>query len=297
MPASRRREPLLDQRDAEPRGAGLERGARDRDVAVPVGVRPSRRPSARARRASARARCARIASRSTSTRVGRKRRGHAIAPHVATASGIAAATSPASVPSPRAPAGEPPGQAVQVGAGRAASSGHEPAREQPADHAGEHVARARRREHRAAGRVDRALRRRRGHDASGCPSAGRRRRRPRRARGRARGGRPRALARPTPVRRANSPACGVSTASALRSGELRGSPGERVQPVGVDDDRHGRGADQVADEARGLVVGRRGPGRSRARRRRASAPSTGASAAGRRPSRRRSRAAAGTSPR
>ncbi len=66
-------EPFLDERDADPRGAGLERGARHRDVAVPVRVGLHHRHQLRARRASASARCGGSASRSTSTQVGRSR--------------------------------------------------------------------------------------------------------------------------------------------------------------------------------------------------------------------------------
>ena len=81
----------------------------------------------------------------------------------------------------------------------------------------------------------------------------------------------------TPERRTNSPTCGVRTASRLAIGEVGRAPGERVEPVRVDHERHRTVADELAEPAprsrRWWRARDRSPARPRPPDARAAAPS------------------------
>ena len=229
--------------------------------AVPVARRPSRRPSAQRRRASAPARCGAIAARSTSTRSARYGRLIARSQHRAHRLGDSATRSPGERALARARARE---RSRRRRAGRrrrvAASTGVEAACEQPADHPGEHVAGPGRGQHGAARGVDahRAVGGRR--RPCGSPSAAHRvgvaPRAPAREPSRSRS----SSARRDPVSRPNSPTCGVSTASALRSASSPARPAKALSPSASTHHRDRARAHQVADEAGGLRRRRVSPG-------------------------------------
>ena len=142
MPACAQPEALLDEGDAEPGRAGLEGGPRDGDVAVPVGVGLHDRHQLAALERRARARCARSrrdrrrprsGGRSRHARHRRRPRSGSAFDHVAGERALA------QVVARRARPATPCTNAPAV----AASSGSTPSCEQPADHAGQHVAGAR----------------------------------------------------------------------------------------------------------------------------------------------------------
>ncbi len=114
-------EALLDERNPQPRRAGLERGTGHRDLAVPVRVRLHDGHQLGAVRLEDRT-LWRIASRSTrrvSGGTGRSRRDARVSrlgPHEVDRGGQGSATSPASVPSPKSrPRGYPPAREVRAG--------------------------------------------------------------------------------------------------------------------------------------------------------------------------------------
>ncbi len=132
----------------------------------------------------------------------------------------------------------------------------EPAREQPADHPGQHVARPGGGEDRSARGVDPHHTVGRRHERAaalqqrhGVASA-------RPGRGRARGGRRRALAADTPERRANSPTCGVRIASALRSAISAARPANAFSPSASRTSGTGQSRTSSPNQIGGLLMRR-----------------------------------------
>ena len=160
-------EPFLDEGDADPRGAGLERGARHRDVAVSVRVGLHHRHQRPPRRASTSARCdGRRPGRPRPTSAGA---GSRVLPHAIHGLRHVAGDVGGERPLPRRPARGDAGEAVHVRArGRGVDGRHSPG-EQPADDPRQHISRPGGGQDRAAGRIRCARRRPGSPPACGSP--------------------------------------------------------------------------------------------------------------------------------
>ena len=152
MPAARRRRPSSTSATPSPRGAGLDRGPRHLHVAVAVAVRLHDRHQLGAVGFED----AGVVADRVEVDVdpgGSEPLGHPPST-CATASGMRSSTSPATRPSPRSRPASIPASPWRYARGRGGLRRRDPSGEQPADHAGQHVARAGRREDRRPGHVD-----------------------------------------------------------------------------------------------------------------------------------------------
>ena len=238
-------EPFLDQRDAGPRGAGLDRGSGHLHVAVAVAVRLHHRHQL----GGLGLEDAGVVADRVQIDLdpgGPIPLGHSPST-CATASGTRSSTSPATRSFAEVPAREEPGQPVEVGGGGGRLRRRDPPREEPADHPGEDVAGPGRREGRRSGHVDEQPPARLGDHGSTPFQEGdgarllRQRPDVRGAVGvevaRLHAGEPRELA---DVRREDG--LGLTVL------QRRAVAGERVQAVRVEDERDGRAPHRVADE-------------------------------------------------